>query len=107
MATLTPQFSADRAVREYTEKQYMPASESYLERIANNGENAKKLTEKMHNLNEKWGSMHFGDVEVEQVNAKYNYKVPVYFNDLDPDMIQIELYAEGLNGQVSIRAKDD
>src|ERR1700676_619753 len=29
MATLTPQFSADRAVRDYTERHYLPAAKAY------------------------------------------------------------------------------
>ncbi len=37
MATLTPQFSADRAVREYTEQHYLPAAKAYRERAANQG----------------------------------------------------------------------
>ncbi len=33
MAQLTPRFSADRTVREYTEQHYLPAAKSFLERI--------------------------------------------------------------------------
>jgi len=34
MARLTSQFSATRAIREYTEKYYLPAASSYSERAA-------------------------------------------------------------------------
>jgi glycogen phosphorylase len=34
MASLTPRFSADRAVREYTEQHYLPAAAAYRERAA-------------------------------------------------------------------------
>jgi glycogen phosphorylase len=34
MARLTPEFSADRAIREYTENHYLPAASDYLERAA-------------------------------------------------------------------------
>ena len=37
MAQLTPRFSADRTVREYTEQHYLPAATAYLERAANKG----------------------------------------------------------------------
>jgi starch phosphorylase len=37
MAQLTPRFSADRAVREYTEQHYLPAATAYLSRVANKG----------------------------------------------------------------------
>ena len=37
MARLTPRFSANRAVREYTEQHYLPAAAAYRLRIANKG----------------------------------------------------------------------
>ena len=37
MARLTPRFSADRAVREYTEQHYLPAAAAYRDRAANKG----------------------------------------------------------------------
>jgi glycogen phosphorylase len=37
MARLTPRFSANRAVREYTEQHYLPAAAAYRERAANKG----------------------------------------------------------------------
>ena len=37
MARLTPRFSADRAVREYTEQHYLPAAAAYRERAAEQG----------------------------------------------------------------------
>ena len=39
MARLTPRFSANRAVREYTEQHYLPAAAAYHERAANKGAN--------------------------------------------------------------------
>ena len=37
MARLTPRFSANRTVREYTEQHYLPAAAAYRERAADNG----------------------------------------------------------------------
>ena len=37
MARLTPQFSSNRAVGEYVEKYYIPASTAYSKRTANKG----------------------------------------------------------------------
>ena len=37
MARLTPRFSANRTVREYTEQHYLPAAAAYRERAANKG----------------------------------------------------------------------
>jgi starch phosphorylase len=43
MARLTPQFSANRAVREYTEKYYLPAAARYRQREASRGELAQQI----------------------------------------------------------------
>jgi len=37
MARLTPRFSANRTVREYTEQHYLPAASAYCERAAGKG----------------------------------------------------------------------
>ena len=37
MARLTPEFSATRAIREYTEGHYLPAASGYRDRAANDG----------------------------------------------------------------------
>jgi glycogen phosphorylase len=99
MAQLTPRFSADRTVREYTEQHYLPAAKSYLERTADNVKNGKQLTEKLQNLNQKWDSLHFGEVKVTARENQYKFNVQVFFNDLDPDLVKVELFANGVNGE--------
>ncbi len=47
MAQLTPKFSADRTVREYTEQHYLPAAAAYLERAANNGAKGKQMIDQL------------------------------------------------------------
>ena len=41
MARLTPRFSANRAVREYTEQHYLPGAASYRQRAENKGASGK------------------------------------------------------------------
>src|SRR6266850_2041651 len=45
MAELTPRFSADRTVREYTEQQYLPAAAAYQARAADNGSMGRQITD--------------------------------------------------------------
>jgi len=99
MAQLTPRFSADRTVREYTEQHYLPAATKYLERAANNGELAKKIIGETHLLEQNWASMHFGEVKSEMIELQYMFVVQVYFNELDPNTIEIALFANGINGE--------
>ena len=43
MATLTPAFSANRTVREYTEKYYLPGARGFAERAADNGALGRRI----------------------------------------------------------------
>ena len=54
MAQLTPRFSTNRSVREYTGQHYLPAAVSYRERIANKGTVGKNIVNWEHDLKEKW-----------------------------------------------------
>ncbi len=61
MAMLTPRFSANRTVREYTDQHYLPAAVSYLSRASNKGAMGKKLVNWQHTLEQKWAAMRFGE----------------------------------------------
>ena len=102
MAQLTPRFSADRAVREYTEHHYLPAAKEYLKRVADNGEKGKQIAEQVRILENGWNSMHFGEVKITTSENQHVFDVQVFFNDVDPDFIQVELFADGLNGEVPV-----
>ena len=105
MAQLTPRFSADRAVREYTEKQYLPAATVYLKRSADNGKKGKQIADLLHKLDQKWDLMHFGELKFVTTENYHKIEVQIYFNDLDPDTLQIELYANGINDRDPIVQK--
>ncbi len=102
MARLTPQFSADRAVREYTEKLYLPAASSYRSRAANEGEAGLRIAGWRRVLRQKWSELHFGDVEVETREAGHSFEVQAWLDDLDPGAVRVELYADGVMGGPSI-----
>jgi starch phosphorylase len=99
MAQLTPRFSADRTVREYTEQHYLPAASAYLERAASKGEKGKQIADLLSNLDQKWGSMHFGEVKFESVDQYNKIEAQIYFGDLIPDTLQLELFANGIDGE--------
>jgi glycogen phosphorylase len=99
MALLTPRFSANRTVREYTEKHYVPAAASYRLRAANNGAAGKKLVNWNHSLNKNWDKIHFGEIKIETKGKLYIFEVKVFLSDINPNSIKIEIYAEGVNGE--------
>lgn len=102
MAQLTPRFSADRTVREYTEKHYLPAAMDYLDRAANNGEKGKQLFDMILYLEQKWNDIHFGEVYSKTENNQHIFDIQVYLNEVNPDFIQVELYTDDKNGEAQI-----
>jgi len=103
MARLTPRFSANRTVREYTEKYYLPAAKNYRRRAANKGTAGAELVSWWHALEQNWSKLRFGEVKVESDAEKHTFEVQVYFGDLDPDAVRVELYANGANGAAPVR----
>ena len=65
MARLTPRFSANRTVREYTEQHYLPAATAYHLRTANKGAIGRQIVAWQHSLEQKWATLRFGEVKVE------------------------------------------
>jgi glycogen phosphorylase len=98
MARLTPRFSADRAVREYTEQHYLPAATAVGSRMANKGAIAGEMVSWRHSLEQKWAALRFGEAKVETKGQQHKFDVQVYLNDLDPKAVRIELYADAVNG---------
>ncbi len=103
MARLTPHFSANRAVREYTEQHYLPAANAYQLRGANNGEIARQLVDWQQSLAHKWATLRFGEAKVALNGGQHVFKVQVYLDGLEPDSVRVELYAEGVNGSGPVR----
>lgn len=103
MARLTPRFSANRAVREYTENLYLPAASSYRERAADKGAVGLRVVKWQNALDEKWATLHFGEVKVETRGAQHVFEVQVYLADLDPKTVRVELYADGVKGAAPVR----
>jgi starch phosphorylase len=103
MAVLTPRFSANRTVREYTEQHYIPAAASYQERSSDKGAMGKKLLNWQHTLEQKWAGIRFAEIKVETNKQQHIFEVNVYLNDIDQNAVRVELYADGINGGSPVR----
>ncbi|MGB8491455.1 MAG: alpha-glucan family phosphorylase [Bacteroidales bacterium] len=99
MSQLTLQFSANRTVREYTEKYYLPLALAYQARSADNGRAGKQIVEWRNSLEQKWNKIQFGEVKVKtNGDNQHIFDVQVYLRDLDPAAVRAELYADGTDG---------
>jgi starch phosphorylase len=103
MAQLTPRFSANRTVCQYTEEHYLPAAAAYMARAADRGAVGKQIVEWQHSLYEKWAALRLGEVKVETRGDQIAFEVEVMLGDLDPASVRIELYADGPGGGAPVR----
>jgi starch phosphorylase len=97
MAQLTPRYSTNRAVREYTEQHYLPAATAYRARAADKGAIGVELVNWRNSMVQHWNAMHFGEMKQDTVNDQHIFEVQVYIDGLDPDAVQVELFADGVN----------
>jgi starch phosphorylase len=103
MAQLTPQFSANRTVRAYTERHYIPAADAYLRRVAERGAMGAQLVEWQRVLREHWPKLRFGEMKVTTDGENRLFEVRIYLGGLDPNAVRVELYADGVNGGGPLR----
>ena len=97
MALLTPRFSANRTVREYTEQRYIPAAAAYRLRTANESAIGTQIVRWQQHLKEKWPTLHFGELKVATRDGHHVFEVELFPDDIDPEAVRVELYAEGTN----------
>ena len=102
MARLTPVFSANRTVREYTESYYLPAAAGYRRRAAGNGALGKELVTWREDLARRWHNLHFGKLEVSSAGDRHRFTLQVYLDELNPDAAQLQLYAQALGDRPAI-----
>ena len=94
MAQLTPRFSANRTVREYTESYYLPAAEAYNQRVGSRGALAVSLLKWKRAVAQHWAALGFGELHVETRPHSHVMTVEVHLGELPPESVRVELYAD-------------
>lgn len=105
MAYLTPRFSANRTVREYTGQHYLPAAAAYRERAAEKGLLSRRIVDWQKALRLGWAGLRFGEAWVESGGEEHVIDLQVYLDDLDPQAVEVELYARCAAGGGPVRQK--
>jgi len=103
MARLTPQFSANRTVYEYTEQHYLPAATAYRQRAADKGQGAQNIVNKHYALEQNWSKLGFGPMKIETHGDQQVMEVDVRLSGLDANAVRVELYADARNGSKTVR----
>jgi len=94
MARLTPEFSASRAIQNYTEEHYLPAASGYRQRAANNSGLGTEVLQWLHKIAQGWNTVHFGPLQVETRDSRHFFRVQVWPGDLSSCDLSVELYAD-------------
>ncbi len=103
MARLTPLFSTNRVVREYTEMFYLPAAAACRARTSKKGAAGEAIVAWEHAVKDKWAALRFGEVKVHTQAARHIIEAEVFLGNLDPNIVRVELYANAVNGGSPVR----
>src|SRR6516162_12349 len=76
--TRTPRFSANRAIREYTEKYHLPAAQRYLHSTENRAALAIELVDVQRRIDDHWQGIYFGKLENKDSDNGYHFRLQVY-----------------------------
>ncbi len=94
MALLTMQYSTNRMLREYMQKYYAPLADACHRRMADDNAIAVDIQQWHAHLAQHWPRIHFGNVMSQETNGQHHFEVQVYLDDIRPEAIQVELYAD-------------
>ena len=98
MSRLTPQFSANRVVREYTETHYLARTRAYCERAKDAGSAMVDLVRWRRTVEEHWPRLRFGSLSVVSNAGVHLFTAQVYLDELDMEAVRVELFADATNG---------
>jgi starch phosphorylase len=94
MASLTATFSATRTVREYIEGYYLPAAAAYHRRVEADGAVAASLRDWRHAVDASWDRVRIVDAARVPVDGGGEFQVHAYLEDLPPEAVRVQVYAE-------------
>ncbi len=100
MSRLTPQFSANRVVREYAEIHYVARAKAYCQRARDAGAAMVDLVRWRRTVEEHWPRLRFGSLDVLSNGRQHVFTAQVYLDELDVDAVRVELFADASDGGV-------
>ena len=95
MIALVERFSADRTVREYTERYYLPMATTFRRRCAEGSALASELAHQVTRLRCYWHELAFTGVQWARENGQLQVDVRLHLGHLEPRQLAVQLYAEG------------
>jgi len=96
MSGLTPRFSTNRTVREYTEKYYLPMETAYKNRSANKCALGKHLASLQAEVQHGWSAIRIDSVNSDRDDTHCKFDVHVALAEIDPDAVCVQIYADAV-----------
>ncbi len=96
MSSLTPQFSANRVVREYVTTHYIARANAYHERSKDALAAGEDLVRWRQTVEEHWPRLRFGSLDVSSGAGQHVFAAQVYLGELDTEAVRVELYAAAI-----------
>ena len=105
---LSPTFSTNRMLWEYSEGYYLPAARYYARMSENHMERSRALAEWKRSIRAKWKEVRIVSVEAEdrlthQVGEGFGVKAEVELGSISPQDVAVELYYGRLDAQKRIQ----
>ncbi len=95
VATLAPEYSSNRMLRDYVEKYYLPSARLNHQRITDHAGTAKELVLWQQRLEQHWPAIYMQNLQVESSDSEHRFCLHVYLDDLSAEHVSVEIYAEG------------
>jgi starch phosphorylase len=103
MAQLTPQYSTNRSVCEYTETYYLPVAKNYKKRVADRGKVAKQIIDWKQSVENCMKKLRFGEMKTETIDDQHHFEIQIDF--LDPTSVRLEIFANGIEVPIPMKQK--
>ncbi len=95
IATITPEFSMRRMVKDYTNQLYVPAQRSGTSLAASSYTPAQQLAEWKQYVEQQWGGVRVAAAAIEDSQGKVGepltFTAQVYLNGLSPEDVRVEI----------------
>lgn len=106
MSVLTPKFSSNRMLQQYTENMYIPAARHVQERLENNGQLGRSIHKWHQHLLANWHELHWGELQLQAKDRTLEFSVALYLADIPADSIEVQLFANPLSDTESADSTD-
>ena len=112
MSSLTPRYSSNRMLREYVENYYHPMAENFARRAATGGALARQVNGWRERIASNWGKLRIEAPRfVVDDAARVTVEVHAYLDDMGPEEVAVELYADplvrgGVPGRVVLERRE-